>query len=217
MEKDKIMTNRRFISFEGIDFTGKSTQIMLLSKWLSGRGHRVHVVREPGGTEISEKIREILLDRKNLAMTAVAEMLLYSAARNQLLNEKIKPALQKEEFVIADRFYDSTSAYQGYGRGISRELINDINRIATEGTEPGTTFFLDLSLEDWKKRKQKIKSEPDRLENAGIEFFKNVREGYLEIARQNPHRFIILDANREIQELEKIIREFVQNRIPLKK
>lgn len=202
--------NKRFISFEGIDFSGKSTQIQILKDKLITNGQKVIILREPGGTQISELIREILLDKNNLSMTSTTEMLLYSAARNQVLNEKIFPALESGTFVIADRYVDSTTAYQGFGRQISLNLIKQVNQLATNDFLPSLTFFLDLSLEKMTLRQKKMNNEVDRLEAAGNEFFNRVREGYLKIADTNNNRFKILDANKDISELSEEIWELVR-------
>jgi dTMP kinase len=201
--------NKRFISFEGIDFSGKSTQIQLLKEKLTAHNQQVIILREPGGTEISERIREILLDKNNLAMTSTTEMLLYSAARNQLLNEKIIPALQNGIFVIADRYVDSTTAYQGYGRQISMELIQQINHVATTDFLPAITFFLDFPVEKMAERQKNMFEERDRLESAGLDFFKRVREGYLKIADKDKNRFKILNAERSVSSLSDEIWELV--------
>jgi len=205
--------NKRFISFEGIDFSGKSTQIQILKTKLEENGHKVIILREPGGTKISEMIREILLDKKNLSMTFTTELLLYSAARNQVLNEKIFPALESGLFVIADRYVDSTTAYQGYGRQISMELIKQVNQVATDDFLPSLTFFLDLPLNVMVRRMEKSKEEIDRLELAGIDFFDRVRKGYLKIADNDKKRVKVLDANRDILLISEQIWEFVSNKI----
>jgi len=205
--------NKRFISFEGIDFSGKSTQIQNLKDKLIANSQKVIILREPGGTQISELIREILLDKNNLSMTSTTEMLLYSAARNQVLNEKIIPALEAGTFVIADRYVDSTTAYQGYGRQISMELIQQINHVATNDFLPSLTFFLDLSLEKMTLRQEKMNNEVDRLESAGNDFFNRVREGYLKIADTNNKRFKILNADMNIDNLSEEIWELVRTKM----
>jgi len=205
--------NKRFISFEGIDFSGKSTQIQILKDKLIANGQKVIILREPGGTQISELIREILLDKNNLSMTSTTEMLLYSAARNQVLSEKIFPALKAGTFVIADRYVDSTTAYQGFGRQITLELIQQINHVATNDFLPSLTFFLDLTLEKMIKRREKMNNEVDRLESAGNEFFNRVREGYLKIADTHNNRFKILNAEKNIADLGEEIWELVRTKM----
>ena len=205
--------NKRFISFEGIDFSGKSTQIQLLKDKLIANNQKVIILREPGGTQISELIRNILLDKNNLSMTSTTEMLLYSAARNQVLNEKIFPALEEGTFVIADRYVDSTTAYQGYGRQISMELIQQVNHVATSDFLPSLTLFLDLPLEKMLSRQKNMDNEIDRLESAGDDFFNRVREGYLKIADKNNNRFRVLDADKDVNVLAGEIWELVHPKI----
>jgi len=205
--------NKKFISFEGIDFSGKSTQIQLLKDKLIANNQQVIILREPGGSQISELIRNILLDKNNLSMTSTTELLLYSAARNQVLNEKILPELESGTFVIADRYVDSTTAYQGYGRQISLDLIRQVNHVATNDFLPSLTLFLDLPLETMLNRQKNLASEIDRLESAGNEFFDRVREGYLKIADTNSNRFRILDANKDIAGISNEIWELVRSKL----
>ena len=169
----------KLITFEGIDGSGKSTQIQLLGAEFEKLGVPFKTFREPGGTDLSEKIREILLDKDNIEMTLTAESLLFAAARAQLTVEQIKPAIAKGECVICDRFTDSTIAYQGYGRGLNIKNLEIINNIATEGLTPDITFILDIDPE---KASERMKAEaPDRMESAGIDFFQKIRQGYLQI------------------------------------
>ena len=210
-----MTSNKRFISFEGIDFSGKSTQIQLLKNKLIDKGQEVLILREPGGTQISELIRKILLDKNNLSMTSTTEMLLYSAARNQVLNEKILPALESGTFVIADRYVDSTTAYQGYGRQIPMDLIQQINHVATNDFLPSLTLFLDLPITKMANRRENLNNDMDRLESAGIEFFNRVREGYLKIADKNNNRFYVIDADKNINIIANDIWELVQSKSDL--
>ena len=210
-----MTSNKRFISFEGIDFSGKSTQIQLLKDKLIDNGQEVLILREPGGTQISELIRKILLDKNNLSMTSTTEMLLYSAARNQVLNEKILPALESGTFVIADRYVDSTTAYQGYGRQIPMDMIQQINHVATNDFLPSLTLFLDLPITKMANRRENLNNEMDRLESAGIEFFNRVREGYLKIADKNSNRFYVIDADKHINIIANDIWELVQSKSDL--
>ena len=211
-----MTTDLKFISFEGIDFSGKTTQIELLANELKKRGEKVIVMREPGGTAISEKIRGILLDKKNDNMTNICELLLYSAARHQLVLEKISKELESGNFVIADRYVDSTIAYQGYGRKISLNLINEINKVVTEGVLPSLTFFLDLKPESIIERKQNRKQSSDRLEDTGIEFYKRIREGYLKIAENEIERIKVINADKSITQIKDEVWEFVLSKITLK-
>jgi dTMP kinase len=191
-----------FISFEGIDFSGKSTQLELLKDYLVDHNKKVEILREPGGTEISEKVRRILLDNKNEKMFAEAELLLFSASRAQLVREKIRPYLQKGIYVISDRFHDSSTAYQGYGRGIPIEVVMKIHDLAIGDTIPDLTFFIDIPVgiaNERKKKKSKVKL--DRIELADIEFYNRVRSGYLEIAR-NEERFKVIDGTQTIETIQ---------------
>ena len=191
-----------FISFEGIDFSGKSTQIELLKDYLIDHKKKVEILREPGGTDISEKVRRILLDNKNEKMVAEAELLLFSASRAQLVREKIRPYLQKGIYVISDRFHDSSTAYQGYGRGIPIEVVTKVHDLAIGETIPDLTFFIDIPVgiaNERKKKKSKVKL--DRIEMADIEFYNRVRSGYLEIARQE-ERFKVIDGTQTIETIQ---------------
>lgn len=191
-----------FISFEGIDFSGKSTQIELLKDYLVEYNKKVEILREPGGTEISEKVRRILLDNKNEKMFAEAELLLFSASRAQLVREKIRPYLQKGIYVISDRFHDSSTAYQGYGRGIPIEVVRQVHELAIGDTSPDLTFFIDIPVgiaNERKKKKSKVKL--DRIELADIDFYNRVRSGYLEIARQE-ERFKVIDGTQNIETIQ---------------
>jgi len=191
-----------FISFEGIDFSGKSTQIELLKDYLVEHNKKVEILREPGGTEISEKVRRILLDNKSEKMFAEAELLLFSASRAQLVREKIRPYLQKGIYVISDRFHDSSTAYQGYGRGIPIEVVKKVHELAIGDTLPDLTFFVDIPVgvaNERKKKKSKVKL--DRIELADSEFYNRVRSGYLEIARQE-ERFKVIDGTQNIETIQ---------------
>ncbi len=181
-----------FISFEGLDLCGKTTQSHLLVERLTSLGKQVVYLREPGGTAISEKIRDILLDLRHSEMSAKAELFLFSAARTQLVSQVIKPAVQQGKIVICDRFYDSTTAYQGYGRGIKLEEIHAINRIATDGTIPDLTLFISVPLDEILRR-QKIKKGIDRMESSGIQFYERVLNGFNAMAETEPNRFVVID------------------------
>lgn len=197
-----------FITFEGIDFCGKSTQIELLKSYLLKSNKKVQVIREPGGTEISEKIRTMLLDKENSKMLMETEFLLFSASRSQLVREKIRPYLDEGIYVISDRFHDSSTAYQGYGRGISIEVILSIHKLAIGNTIPDVTFFLDIPVEVAEQRRQeKLSEHLDRIEISDMDFFSRVRNGYLELAK-NQNRFRILNGTDSVDNIqEKIIYE----------
>ena len=208
-----MVNNRRFISFEGIDFSGKTTQIDLLTNQLEQMGEHVLIMREPGGTKISEQIRDILLDKNNDEMTDLCEVFLYSAARSQLINQKILKELEAGNFVIADRFVDSTTAYQGFGRGIPMDLIRDINRAATGDLLPGLTFVLDIDPDQIVDRKKRSKMEIDRLESAGKDFYDRVYKGYHKIAEIDPIRVKLIDATKSIDQIKSDIWEFVTKKM----
>lgn len=204
-----------FISFEGLDFSGKSTQILSLTDSLKEVGKDVLLIREPGGTEISEKIRSILLDKKHMKMTDVCEVLLYSAARHQLVHEKIQTALKQDIFVIADRYVDSTTAYQGYGRQLSMPFIEQLNMIATEEMMPSITFYLDIDIKTLMDRKRSRNSEIDRLESQENIFYERIRKGYLKLAELNTSRIVVLDGTLSIDKIKTKIQEFVFNKFLL--
>jgi dTMP kinase len=204
-----------FISFEGLDYSGKSTQVQLLSDRLTLQDHRVLILREPGGTEIGEKIRKILLDKTNTGMTEASELLLFSASRSQLIQEVVLPALEGGMVVLCDRFYDSTTAYQGYGRGIVLDVIRTINQYTTGGLVPDLTFFLDIPIREIEKRITATKTNKDRMESNGIEFYSRVREGYLQLAK-NESRYRILDGLQPIDELHEMICQDVYKTLPKK-
>jgi len=190
------------VTFEGIDFCGKSVQMELLAKNIVNSGNSVVVLREPGGTIISEKIRDVLLKKERETMSPVAEYLLYSAARAQLVKEKIVPKLNEGNIVLCDRYYDSSTAYQGYGRGINLNKINMINKLATQQVSPDLTFLLDIDIGEMEKRKQKMNAKLDRMEEESKTFFNNVRHGFLAIAKNKSHRFRIIDGSKSINEIE---------------
>lgn len=200
--------NKRFISFEGIDFSGKSTQIVLLTRALEDRGQSVLVLREPGGTYISEKIRDILLDIQNTSMTPLTETLLYSAARHQLLRERIIDELNSGNFVIADRYVDSTTAYQGYGRKLPLDFIKELNKIVTMDVLPALTFYLDIDFEESVRRRKKHGEKTDRIESTGREFYTRIRKGYHKIAELDKSRVITIDGHLSVEKIKQSIWEF---------
>ena len=195
------------ITFEGIDGSGKSTQIQMLECEFNKLGVTYKTFREPGGTELSEKIRKILLDKENIELISTAESLLFAAARAQLTAEQIKPAIEKGEFVICDRFTDSTIAYQGYGRGLDIKQLEEINYIATAGLTPDITFILDISPETAAVRMQAEAS--DRMEAMGMDFFMRIREGYCQIKNQNPNRYSVINGEQSPENVFNEIKEIV--------
>jgi len=192
-----------FISFEGIDGSGKSTQCKMLYHDLLDQEYVVHLFREPGGTPISEKIRDILLDKDNLEMSPVTEMLLYFSSRNQLITEKVGPALERGEIVLLDRFVDSTIAYQGYGRNLSLENIQKVADVAIGEIQPNLTILVDTPLETAEDRMDNRVL--DRLEAENNDFKQRTRNGYLQLAKDEPKRFLVLDGRRSIDELKRAI------------
>ena len=190
----------KFITFEGCDGCGKSTQLKMLSDYLTKEKVAHIFTREPGGGKISEAIREILLSGKNAEMTDECEALLYAAARVQHLSDRVEPALAKGELVICDRYVDSSLAYQAYARGLGAEFIGGINAFALTNYLPDVTIFIDLTPEAAFKRKHGA-DENDRLEQAGMAFHKRVYEGYKKLASENPDRFVCVDGNKTPQEI----------------
>ena len=191
-----------FITLEGPDGSGKSTQIEYLREYFHGKGIETVLTREPGGTEIGEKLRDIILDKGNCEMCDMTEALLYAASRAQHVNQLIKPALEAGKVVVCDRFIDSSIAYQGYGRKLG-DAVRVINELAVDGCMPDLTFFMEISPEIGKSR---IKSESqDRLEQEKIEFHNRVYAGYREIARFYPARFAEIDAARDKLSIKKDI------------
>lgn len=196
-----------FISFEGIDKCGKSTQMSRIRDALAAKGFSVLVVREPGGTALSERIRDILLDKVNMEMTSETEILLFEAARAQIVREVIKPALEDGKIVLCDRFFDSTMAYQGYARGLPKETVEYLNQFATGGLVPDITFILDLPVETaWARWGEK--DAKDRLELQGLAFMQKVRDGYLAIAKTR-NNIAVLDAGVS----EEILAQSIKNKL----
>lgn len=202
-----------FITFEGIDGCGKTTQAELLANNLKRSGKRVVFTREPGGTEISERIRLILLDMRSSAMFELAELFLYMASRAQLVREVVLPALYDDCIVICDRFTDSTLAYQGYGRGLDIDIITYLGNIATGGLIPDITILLDIDLSEANRRKRDLLQPLDRLEYSDISFHQKVRAGYLEIARRNPERFLVLDGSESVAVIEQKVWTFMVSKL----
>lgn len=189
-----------FISLEGIDGSGKTTLNQHLLEYLQQTNTaEVVAIREPGGTYISEKIRDLLLDVRNEGILSRTEAMLYAAARSQVVEEIIRPALEKGKVVLADRFLDSTIAYQGFGRGLDLTFLNELNKLCTDGLFPHLTLLLDIDPKEGQNRRKK--DIPDRLEKEGITFQNMVRQGYLNIAEQNPDRIKIIDGGQELSEV----------------
>lgn len=202
-----------FLTFEGLDASGKTTQARRTVEWLRGQSRTpVHFIREPGGTAISERLREILLDGKNLELSETTELFLFSASRAQLVRQVIAPALRRGEIVVCDRYYDSTTAYQGYGRGLDLDAIRQINAVATAGTDPDLTILVDITADEIERRRDIAGGRPDRMETAGREFYERVRGGYLAIARDAPGRFVVINGMQSVEAVGEEIERAVQQR-----
>lgn len=199
------MSKGLFITFEGGDGCGKTTQIKLLDEYLRSKGYQTLLTREPGSKGLGIKLREILLNYDG-EVSPRAESFLFLADRAQHVDCIIKPALENGVIVLCDRHTDSTVAYQGYGRGLDLEQIHNLNSIATNGLKPDLTIVLDVDVETSQKR---VGAERDRMESAGIEFFERVRKGFLEIAKQEPERVKVVDSTQTIEEIHKQILELV--------
>ncbi len=200
-----------FVTFEGPEGGGKTTQIKLLGEYLQARGFKVLVTREPGGTEISEQIRQVILSHHNRSITHATEALLFSAARAQIVAQLIRPALAEGKIVLCDRYADSTLAYQGYGLGLDLDALRAITRFATGGLVPDLTFYLDLPVEVGIARK--AGGEVNRLDQKEIAYHRRVRAGFVELVRTEPARWVLIDATRAIDEMQKQIREEVERRM----
>ena len=203
------------VTFEGIDKSGKTTQAEILIKRLKDKGYDTFSLREPGSTRISEKIRSILLDIDNKEMLPMTEYLLYSASRSQLFNEIIIPALESGKVVVCDRYYDSSVAYQGYGRGINLEIINSINSL-TAPIKPDFSFFIDIEVSEANRRSISINQSKDRLESQGDIFLDKVRRGYLSISANEPERFIHIDGKEKPEIIAEIIWGNITKKIGIK-
>lgn len=200
-----------FITFEGIDGCGKTTQALLTYKYLIEIGLNAIILREPGSTAVSEKIRNILLDKKN-NISDTTELLLYEAARAQITSSEIKPALKKGMIVLCDRYYDSTTAYQGYGRKLNIRMVKSLHKVATRGLVPDLTFVFDLDLNTASLRQGK---EKDRLETQSNAFFQRVRAGFNEIARKERRRVKLIDAAQPIEKVFEDVKKFLLKKLDI--
>jgi len=200
------MSKGRFITFEGSEGSGKSTQADLLHDYLKKKKMPVVLLREPGGVRISETIRDLLLDVKNTDITKESETLLYMAARAQLVEEKLKPALKRGMIVICDRFLDSTIVYQGYGNGIDLKAIKKIGEFATQEIEPDLTLLFDIETEKGLSRTKQVK---DRIELRSLEYHRRVREGYLSLAKENPKRIKVIKVNQDKERIFEIVQKYI--------
>lgn len=201
-----------FITFEGPEGSGKTTQIRLFAEFLRARGYDVLTTREPGGTEISDQIRAVLVNLRNTAMHPRTEILLFQAARAQLVEQVIRPALSRGTLVLSDRYADSTLAYQGYGHGYPLEELRRLIDFATGGLVPDLTFLLDVNPAQGLERKQR-EGEWNRLDAYDLGFHQRVRAGYLEMARAEPHRWVVVDATQSIEVIQSDIRRCFEQRL----
>lgn len=198
-----------FITLEGPDGSGKTTQAQLLVEWLRDQGHDVLLTREPGGTGIGDQIRDVLHDSDNAGMDPRTEFLLYSASRAQHVSELILPSLAAGKLVISDRYADSSLAYQGYGRGLDLEMLQAITAFATQGLKPDITLYFDIAPGEGLQRRLLGGEEWNRMDAEALAFHRRVRTGYLELADAEPHRWEVLDANRPIEDVQADVRAVV--------
>lgn len=205
------MTRGHFISLEGIDGAGKSAQIGRLADWLRSTGRGVTTCRDPGSTPVGDAVREILLDRHDLHLAATAEMFLYMAARAQLVDEVLEPALARGEWVVSDRYLLSNIVYQGHAAGLDPETIREVGRVATRGRMPDLVLLLDVDLETSARR---IARPLDKLENRGDDYRARLRSGYLAEAARQADRVVTIDARPGIDEVAAAIRAAVAARFP---
>jgi len=203
------MQNGIFITFEGTDGSGKTTQIKLMEEYFRDKGYEVVLSREPGGTKVSEMIRDLVLDPANTEIVPLTEMILYAASRAQHVAQVIKPAVEAGKIVICDRFVDSSYAYQGCGRGVDLRIVADVNRVAIAGTSPDITFFLDVDPEIAIKRRINTTG-ADRIEQEKIDFHRRVYDGYKKMALLYPERIRTIDANKSIKEISSQINEYLE-------
>lgn len=199
------------ITLEGIDFCGKTTQAQKLASYLRRKGYKVLLAREPGGDRVAERIRRVLLSKANSQMTPLTELFLYEAARSQLTQNTILPALKQGKAVVCDRYFDSTLAYQGYGRGLSKRMIIKFNHIASLGLKPNLTLILNVPVKVSLMRGKKKGRKKDRLEKEKFEFHQRIRKGFLTIARQNPKRIKVVDGTKNIEETWQKVRRVVES------
>jgi dTMP kinase len=202
-----------FITLEGPDGSGKTSHMKPLAEWLEAQGYRVHTAREPGGTLISEQIRNIIHDLENTEMHPHTETLLYQAARAQIVEQVLRPKLADGWIVLCDRYADSTLAYQGYGHQQNLDEVRALVRYATGGLVPDLTLLLDVDVETGLGRRQKSGGEWNRLDAYQLEFHRRVREGYLELARQEPGRWVLVDASQAWEKVQAELRRVILKRV----
>ena len=208
----KDLKRGMFITFEGAEGSGKSTQIKMLDEYLRKSGFKVLVLREPGSTRLSEALRNALLDKKNDSLSEKTELLLYLAARAQLVKERIVPALKERKIILCDRFQDSTLVYQGYGLGLDKKMILLLGKFVTDGITPGVTFLLDISALEGLKR---AGGAQDRIQGRSLEYHRRVRNGYLSIAKKYPKRIKVIkakDIKKTQEEIRELFEEFIRGK-----
>ncbi len=207
------------ITFEGVEGSGKTTHIRRLQEFLENKGWQCTVTREPGGSSVGDQLRKILLSADTIELTPLGELLLYEASRAQHVAQVIKPALRKSGIVLCDRFCDATLAYQGYARQLDLEMVEELNRLASQGVTPVLTLLLDCPVElGLRRATHRINGKTsalkeDRFERESLAFHQRVREGYLQIARSDPGRVRVIDASREKSEVHRSVCEIVEARI----
>jgi dTMP kinase len=202
-----------FITLEGSDGSGKTTQFRLLSDYLREQGYDVVTTREPGGTNIGEQVRDCLHDVRNKSMTSAAEVLLYSASRAQLVEEVIRPALAQNSIVVSDRYYDSTIAYQGYGRRLDIGALTGITEFATGGLKPDLTLLLEVDIMTGLSRRESGGVEMNRMDLQADAFYERVRVGYRTLVAAEPDRWVVIDANGSIERVQADVRQNVEERL----
>jgi len=203
-----------FITLEGPEGSGKTSQMPRLAKYLRSKGYEVITTREPGGTPISDQVRDILISMKNTGMEPRTEILLFLAARAQLVEELIKPALQSGKIVLCDRYGDSTLAYQGYGHKLDLDTLKRMLAFATDGLKPDLTIYLDLDVETGLQRKIK-KDEWNRLDAYEVAFHQRVRNGYHQLLAEEPQRWVLIDASQSLADVQKQMRTIVMERLTI--
>jgi dTMP kinase len=202
-----------FITIEGSDGSGKSTQFELLAEYLEKQGYDLVTTREPGGTNIGEQVRDCLHDVRNKLMTAEAEVLLYSASRAQLVEEIIRPALVNNRIVLSDRYFDSTIAYQGYGRQLDLDSLVNITRFATGGLRPDLTILFEVDITTGLSRREVGGVEMNRMDLQATAFYERVRKGYQTLVAAEPERWLVIDANRSIDLVQQDLRRLVEEKL----
>ena len=212
---NKNSHSSRFITFEGPEGSGKTSQLKLAVAWLERRGVPLVVTREPGGTPIGEEIRQLVHDTKRTEMSRKAEILLYSASRAQHVAEIILPALKAGKVVLCDRFFDSTYAYQGYGRGLPMEPLQMITKFATQNLTPDLTLYLDISPEIGIQRRELGGDVMNRLDREALEFHQRVRKGYLTLIRENPERWRTIDGSGTREEVHCAVKKVLKQALNL--